>query len=639
MMAALPLAVAFSHPQQLWWLLGLLPLILLFLMKRRRRKQEVGSVMLWQALLKEDVVQSPFRVPREWLSLLLLVLALLGLGLALGGLRWGSVRQPGSLTVLVMDGGATMATREGDRTRFEVARGLAQDELEGAGDDVGVVVILAGAEPILLGDSREDPALLRRRLADAKPEPRSSDLLQAVDRALALLAEGRKGGAVATELRLVSDFAGGAPDLTALDTGGVDVKLVALGDPHPNRGIVGVFLGGSGVTKRLVVHVAANDLASGEVIVSLYRDDVLQAAREVELAAGDSKTVLFPIELEDGAEASRFRLRLSGEDALALDDEVVFGIARAPSPRILVLGEASPYLDALGRVFPGLEVVRVSSEAKLPSGTSSFDLLITTQDWTGEEPPPARRILWWGAAPAGLRPKGEALQTIVVGVERGDPVLRQVDLGDLVVLRQRRLEPPGSARVLVRTDAGPQFFAFSRQGREHFVWASRPADCNLALLPAFPLLIRNLLADRLRGLEPWSFQAGEPVRFPAGLGRLLGEVDLHVTGPDGMDVRRSLEGGALWVLGERPRLGAYTAEATKDGRRVVRPFGVGLLNGRITRSQPAAAPSLEALARTTPHVALERAGATTDGRPLWRPLILLAFLLLTAEALWAHLRH
>ena len=638
MTAALPLAVAFSHPQQLWWLLSLFPLIMLFLMKRRRREHQVGSVMLWQALLKEDVVQSPFRVPREWLSLLLLVLAVLGLGLSLGGLRWGSTRQPGSLTAIVLDASATMASRDGDATRFERARNLARDELDAAGDDVGVIVILAGAEPLLLGDSRDDPALLRSRLAAAQPEPRSSDLLQAMDRAVGLLSEGRNQGAAATELRVLSDFAGGGPGMGGLDTGGVNVKLVALGDPRPNRGIVGLSLGGRSDVKRLVVRVSANAMASGKVIVSLYRDDLLQAAREVELEPSKSKTVLFPIELEPGAEASRFRLRLSGEDVLSLDDEVIFGVARAPSPRILVLGEASPYLAALGSVFPELDIVRASSEAELPPGTSSFDLMITTRAWTAKEPPPARRVFWWGVVPDGLIERGDALQPVVLGVERGDPVLRQVDLGDLVVLRQHRVEIPGSARRLVRTDAGSQFFAFSRQGRRHFVWASPPTDSNLALLPAFPLLVRNLLADRLRGLELWSFAGGEPVRFSAGLGRLLGEVDLHVTGPEGMDIRRSLEGGALWVLGERPRLGAYTAEVTREGRRMVRPFGVGLLDESLTTSRPTASPALEALAKTAPRVAVERAGSTPDGRPLWRPLALFAFLLLTAEILWAHSR-
>ncbi len=639
MTASVPLAVVFSHPGGLWWLLALVPLVALFLMKRRRRKEPVGSVMLWQALLREEVVQSPFRVPREWLSLLLLVLAFLGLGFALGGIRWGRVIPPGSLEIIVVDGGATMAFRDGDTTRFERARQLARDALAAAGDDAGVVVILAGGEPLLLGDSREDPQLLERRLADATTEPRSSDLGQAMDRALALAADGRKRGADAVKVRVLSDFSGGGPDLRGWDTGGVAVELVPLGTPRPNRGIVKLSLGGRSDAKRIVVRVAANALASGETLVSLYRDGVLQSARAQSFEGGDAKTLLFPIELPEDADASTFHLRLNGEDAFPLDDTVVFGVARAPAPRLLVLGESSPYLDALGEVFSALDLERVSREDDLLAGRSPVDLMITTRDWTAKEPPPARRIFWWGAVPSNLPTAGDALQPVVLGMDRGDPVLRQVELDDLVILRQRRLEPPGSARVLVRTDAGPQFFAFSRGGREHFVWSSPPTESNLALLPAFPLLMRNLLADRLRGLELWSFSGGEPVRFPAGLGRILGEVDLRVTGPGGMDIRRSLEGGALWVLGERPRLGAYTAAVARDAVRVVRPFGVGLLDERLTMSRPAPPPSLDALAGTAPHVDVARVASTVDGRPFWRPLALLAFILLAAEALWAHRRH
>lgn len=293
----------------LWLLLPVLLLVYLLYRARRPRVRPWAGVWLWQRGRRKR-----FR-PRLDLRLFLLLLAAALMVLALEDPPLGP-----SPMIFVVDASASMATREGAKTRLDLAKERLLPLLERTPE---AVLVRAGEKPEAYGPA---PGIALRTQLLA---------LEARDR------EARLEEAIALGRRLLK-----APVLVATD-----------GPPPPGaEGYIGV---GSPRENLGIVAVAQGFLALGN---SASR--TLTARVEV---GGRVKEVPVPprgfARLEDLPPA--FTARLLNGGALDLDDEASFGLKR--------LGVDYPPLPALTRLFrllgttPGDEVrVRIGVPQGLP---------------------------------------------------------------------------------------------------------------------------------------------------------------------------------------------------------------------------------------------------------------------------------
>lgn len=282
----------------LWLLLPVLLLVYLLYRARRPKVRPWAGVWLWQRGRRRR-----FR-PRLDLRLLLLLLAAALMVLALEDPPLGP-----SPMVFVVDASASMAAREGAKTRLDLAKERLLPLLERAPE---AVLVRAGETPQAFGPA--PGVALRGRLLEMEAKDREADLEAAIALGRRLL---RAPVVVATD--------GPAPP-------GVE-GYIGVGTPQENLGIVAVAQGflalGNSASRPLTARVEV----AGEV-------------REVRVPPRGFARL-------EGLPPS-FSARLLNGGALDLDDEAAFGLRR--------LGVDYPPLPALERLFrllgaaPGAEV-------------------------------------------------------------------------------------------------------------------------------------------------------------------------------------------------------------------------------------------------------------------------------------------
>lgn len=243
-------ALTFARPELLWGLgLALLPLLIHLFNRHRARRRPFAAI---DFLLRVQRQTARRLLLRQLLLLIARTALLACLALAASGARLalrgpepgqgpGGEADPRTLA-LVLDASFSMRARDDGHTRFAAAVEAARDEIGALGPRDRACLLLAGARVrALVAPCTDSRAALRAALDGLEPEHGRSDLVEAMQRAAALLAEapsGRRRVLVLTDGALHA-FPGHAvwPD------GGppeVEVRDVAPGRSRDNHALLGV---------------------------------------------------------------------------------------------------------------------------------------------------------------------------------------------------------------------------------------------------------------------------------------------------------------------------------------------------------------------------------------------------------------
>jgi Ca-activated chloride channel homolog len=453
-------SLTFAAPAFLWLLAALPLVVLLHFLRARTRRMEVSAMFLWEQA--KSLAERRRRWSPTW-SLLAQLLAVTAASLALAqpDLRRGG---PPDLVVIV-DGSASMAAVDPEGARLERAIAVV---MAAAGEAGRVAVVRAGSEATLLQPFTHDRGELRATLEGLGPADGRTDL----DRAVALARDLAEADA---EILLVSDDPGPAR------TGVTRANVAGTGE---NVGIIGFDLG----IQQAFVAVASNSSRPRAVGVELWQEDRLLASTELFIPAGDQATVTFPIDVTGSVVEAR--LLVDPSDALALDDVAYAG------QRALVVLLDEPVetvlraLNAVTGVAP-----RVTGVAR----TAPADVRVLT----GVDPgavPPGDVILLSG-------PRADAEYRTVADWDRADPLMRFVDLREVVVglapaddgAAEAAAEADAGWRVLARTGDLRPVLRYREDERGRVLqFMFHPSQSDLVFRPAFPTLIANAL-ETFRG--------------------------------------------------------------------------------------------------------------------------------------------
>ncbi len=599
------------------------PILLLYMLKLRRKPAQVSSTLLWERLLRDQQANTPWQKLKRNLLLFLQLLILAALVFALARPALPTPVVASGAVIVLLDASASMNATDVSPTRFETARRSVGTLINSLPNGSRMTLILVGNSPQTLIAAESDKALLRSALAAAGPAQSGADWQSA----FALAAAAARNLPEVTTV-IVSDGGLPAEGLPALPG---DARYIPIGASDDNLAISALALRGG----QLFAEVTNYSAAPRSVLLSLYRAEELLTARQLELGAGESASLI----LENlPAAAGIYQARMSNPqgdsalDAFPLDDTAFAVNQDAASRRALLvstgaalsLSKGNLYLEQLLASLPGLQPFR-SLTGEIPP--EPFDLYLFDGAYPSQALPGS--LLLVNPPPNPLFVVGSAFQPAEMSV-REHPLTRYVDWSNVHILQASSVPLPDWADLLIEADGRPLVFAGETGGRRVAALTFDLRQSDLPLQVAYPILFSNLINylvppaafDASQGLLP-----GESLTLvpPPGVERIV------VAAPSGK-LYTLFPGAASLAFTDTDETGYYAVNFLSKDTTRAEYFAVNLFDPSESSIRPAAA--LQIGQTTLTPAAAEQTGL----RELWPWLAGLALLVLLAEWLVYHRR-
>lgn len=642
--------IGFFSLSKLWLLALALPIILFYFLKLRRPRMAVPSLVLWQKVMNDQRVNSPFQKFKRNLLLLLQLLLLVAISLAAAQPFIGGNASDAESIPILIDHSASMAALQpgGKNTRLDLAKRELHELIDNLLPNQQLSLIAVGSTAQRLTDFTDNKRRLHEAVDRLEIAPVESNLLDGL-RVAQALAQTRS----VKKVMLLTD--GNVPSSIPFDLP-FSLSFQRLDPAGPNLGITQLNARRAGPTSwEVFARVESSyappgtDMLTGEIEIKLG-DEVIATERvsvepraDASIAAPDTppdasesagpalattepapseQRFAFRVDIESNTTITA-TLKPAGFDSLASDNFAAMPLAMPRPLSVYCPEELDSFRHALGtmaqvNLFPNAQA----------ADSAPYDLLISDQLADLEKS--ASIVLMVGQIPKELEQLVSTRTNLaeLVDWKRNEPILRHVQLEDVQIG-----EEPVNADGVVDADyeqLGYEILAFGANGplflrrqlpaRTEYYFLAHTELTTLPYRIGFPILVSNLIQETLRRLGLLELRAGQTgILEPLPLEP---RASYTVRGPDNssVTVQSDAEGKLAGVAA--PAIGAY--EVFQGNQPVATAFA-SLLSSRETSLATVAALQFREVA-----VSANAEDISTD-KPLWRYFAFAGLALLMTE--------
>ena len=612
----------FTNMSGAWFFLAFIPLVVLYFLKLKRPRVEIPSLALWQSVVNDQRVNSPFQKFKRNLLLLLQMLLLLLLILALMQPFISAGPATTDYLPVLVDCSASMSSvvDESGRTRLDVAIEQAQgmiDNLRGQGK-IALFSFSSGGRRIT--EFTDNKRILTRGLEQIQPTHRASRLDEVLRMAdafsrtapvekVVVLTDGNLNDRVDFELPFQLD-------VQRVAEGGSNLGITEMSARRSGPQTWDIFVRVSGSTEEALL----GDL-------KLFQDGRLIGKEAVSASTEDAERIVFSVD-SDKESLLQAQLEVGNRDSLTIDNQVWLTLPRPRPLRCRISPELYSWQHAVS-VQSDVDI-DTAADPSLPE----YDVIISdSEDLRGVTAP---INVYNGIVPEdlsdliGVTDVDVASSDIqIVDWTRTAHLLRHVRLRDVQIGQETAyaegatsadLEERGY-EVLIHGANGPLMLQRRRGLETDYYFLFNTDRSTLPYRIAFPILASNVIQA---GMSQASLS--EVSATPTGVLpplNLDADRDYRVVGPEGAsETVTSTATGQLTGV-SAGTVGKYDIF---DGNELVASLGTGLLSQLETSLAP-----VEELKFTEVEVRTDTAEMVQSDMDLWWMLALLAFGFLLLE--------
>jgi hypothetical protein len=537
-------------------------IVAMYLLKLRREDRTVSSTFLWKRMVRDVEANAPWQKLRHnWLLLLqLLLMALLVLALARPFFYTQGIA--GNNLIVIIDRSASMGATDANESRLAAAKAQAIRLVDQLPDDGRATIIADGGEMEVPASATSDRRELHRAINTIElRNGGGSNLSQSLALAAALSAREEQ-----SEIAIISDGNVTIPEDITVPS---KVRYFPIGSSADNMALSALAIQPASAGQTLFVQATNYGNETITRRIDVYLDDELFNAYNVTIEPGREQSIVADVP----ANVQVARAQLSGEDALPLDNHAWAVSTLGEALNVRVIGPGNRFLETGLELLPGISVTQV------PTTTTTFEetaaqVPVTILDGVVPAELPAGN-LFFIAPPRSTEyfsVTGELEFPSIRPTTGEEPLLRNVSLSEVSILKAHRITAGPWARVVVDSDGAPLLVAGEQEGRRIVVLAFDLHMSDLPLQVAFPLLLSNIINFLApgSGADATQLTPGQPIALQVD----PAITEVRLTRPDGDTL--STESGILQasptleledeqlIYAETNALGVYTIEEFKD---------------------------------------------------------------------------
>ena len=609
----------FSALINAWWFLLLLPLIVFYFLKLKRPRMEIPSLALWQSVVNDQRVNSPFQRFKKSILLLLqlIILCLLVLGAMKPFIPSGADRAQ-NLPILV-DCSASMGARDAKtgKTRLELAKEQLQELIENLlpGQKLSLISMHTSAQRLTeFTDNRRVLEAAMKKLVVHDVPNKIEDALQ-MTQALA------RSTAIETVV-VYSD--GNFPQQVNFDLP-FEINYQKLDPAGPNVGIT-EFNARQKVPPNWNVFIRVEASAECSGRVELWQDEVKVGEEEFILDAEESQRLVFELESEASSKLeARMVVAADSYDSLKSDNVAFLTLPPARALQVYCDKDLTSFRHAL-RNIEGVDVFPVGDTDA--NRTAQYDLVIT--DKISDDALESRVYVFVGGFPRDISEEFDVKVNLtdIIRWERSSALLQHMELravetvDDIIQdedFTDADLENLGY-EVLAHGRNGAMMLQ-KREGRKlSFYLLFHPDRSTLPHRVAFPIFVKNAVDVAFHEAAIGEVRGLRTRVLPALSLAANRKYQIQVPGGTNLtastDEKGTLAGVPAYEVGEY-----VVREAGEEQARMA----VSLLN-----AQESSLAGVEQIQFT--ELAVEASDKLIESdRPLWSVLAMVAFIVLLLE--------
>lgn len=475
--------------------LGLVPIIIILYMLRPKNKPEtISSLYLWQSVISEIESATKFQKFKSSLLMFLQILVVILVTLMLAGLFINNADSPESV-VIVMDCSVSMQSVDVEPSRFEYAKEQAIEYVRQLDQETIITLISLKDIPEILLASEDDAKKVITVIKELQTVDTYCDIELAVDTAVSARQE------EGTEIVYFGDKE---------FPGAQNIEVIGSND---NVGIyqMAYTVYDSSNTLSVLVEVTNQSDRAITVPISLYADDILADAKQVEVESHSSIKLFFN---QLPTDISVIKASVDREDILAADNVAYVSVEQTDVKKVVLVTAGNMFLEKILKLNENIELFMAKPESI--DTLNGFDLYIYDSFMPSKLPEDGSIMLF--------NPEDNSYFSSIGYIERpefytsGHDIMKHIEHSEFNIGISKVYEVPIWGESIFSTEYGALAFTGDFEGKPIVVYGFDIHNTDLPLCVEFPILMVNTLEYLIPNsmLNQTSINAGEPidVRIP-----------------------------------------------------------------------------------------------------------------------------